>query len=83
MKKMVSLFTLLSVVYDLYNLVLVEFVETSVVLMDEEEFKSSFFQRVFQNISLHSNRESLDEFMYLENTVEGNQLDCLDTLLRY
>ncbi len=55
--------------------------ETSVILMDDEEFKSSFCQRVFQYIRIHSDRASLDDFSYIKDTVEGNKEDCLRSLL--
>ena len=48
--------------------------------MDEGEFKSHAFQRVFQYLHRHANCESLDEFSYTES-MESEPAECLQTLL--
>ena len=48
--------------------------------MDEGEFKSHAFQRVFQYLHRHAKCESLDEFSYMES-MEGEPGECLQTLL--
>ena len=47
--------------------------------MDEGEFKSHAFQRVFQYLHRHTKCESLDKFFYAES-VEGEPIECLQTL---
>ena len=49
--------------------------------MDEGEFKSHAFQRVFQYLHRQAKHESLDEFLYAEESVEGEPSECLQTLL--
>ena len=48
--------------------------------MDEGEFKSHGFQRVFQYLHRHAKHKSLDKFFYTES-VEGEPSECLQTLL--
>ena len=50
-------------------------------MMDKLEFEGSFFQRVFQYIRRYSREMSLDDFNYVEDTVEGEEETCLETLL--
>ncbi len=50
--------------------------------MDEFEFKSPMFQRVFQYLRRHIDRLPLDSFQYNSGSVEGDQKTCLDLLLR-
>ena len=48
--------------------------------MDEEEFRSSTFQRVYQYLRRHIAKYDLDDFLYT-GSVEGNPADCLYLLL--
>ena len=48
--------------------------------MDEGEFKSHAFQRVFQYLHRQAKHKSLDKFFYPES-VEGEPNECLQTLL--
>ena len=54
----------------------------SFVLMDQKEFGSDSYQRVYQYIRRHMNYENLDAFSYA-GILEGSPHDCLDLLLRY
>ena len=49
--------------------------------MDDKEFNSSMFQRVFQYLQRHIAHLSLDRFMYAESSVEGTAMECLVVLL--
>ena len=50
--------------------------------MDDEEFKSSTFQRVYQYLRRHDSSPSLlDQFKY-EGRIEGSITDCLQHLLK-
>ena len=49
--------------------------------MDETEFKSPMFQRVFQYLRRHIGRLPLDSFQYTPGSVEGNQNIFLEILL--
>ena len=49
--------------------------------MDETEFKSPIFQRVFQYLRRHIDRLPLDSFQYTHGSVEGHQNTFLDVLL--
>ena len=53
----------------------------SVRLMDEVEFRSDSYQRVYQYIRRHIAGQNLDHFSYAGNT-EGKPQDCLEQLLR-
>ena len=49
--------------------------------MDDKEFRSSVFQRVFQYLQRHIARSPLDRFMYTESSVERTPMECLVVLL--
>ena len=49
--------------------------------MDDKEFNSSMFQRVFQYLQRHTANVSLDRYMYAESAVEGTAMECLVVLL--
>ena len=48
--------------------------------MDDEEFRSSIFQRVYQYLRRHIAKYDLDAFSFT-GSVEGNVSDCLFLLL--
>ena len=50
--------------------------------MDEGEFKSITFQRVYQYLNRHNRGINLDRFSYA-NTKEGNKADCLKIMLQW
>ncbi|XP_026181025.1 E3 ubiquitin-protein ligase rnf213-alpha-like isoform X2 [Mastacembelus armatus] len=50
-------------------------------LMDDEEFRSSAFQRPYQYLTRFHNRVDLDVFTY--QGVEGSHVECLQMLLMY
>nr|XP_039247899.1 E3 ubiquitin-protein ligase rnf213-alpha-like [Styela clava] len=49
--------------------------------MDVEEFSSETFQRPYQYLLRHDNKQDLDLFAY--STPEGNQDNCIEVLLRH
>ena len=52
------------------------------ILMDENEFESDTFQRVYQYLRCHATNSNLDGFTYNKGTVEGTPYDCLQIVLR-
>uniref|UniRef100_A0A1X7SD92 RN213 ligase n=1 Tax=Amphimedon queenslandica TaxID=400682 RepID=A0A1X7SD92_AMPQE len=50
--------------------------------MDEKEFRSSHFQRVYQYLKRHIILFPLDRFSYNPGVVEGQHLECLQVLLK-
>lgn len=57
-------------------------VDLSQIGMDDGEFKSSMFQRVYQYLKRHdSSPNLLDQFRY-EGKIEGNITDCLQHILK-
>ena len=50
--------------------------------MDEHEFRSATYQRVYQYIRRHTAGHNLDTYAY-NGTVEGTAEDCIKVLLRY
>ena len=56
-------------------------IDAYVMPMDDKEFNSSMFQRVFQYLQRHNANVSLDRFMYAESSVEGTAMECLVVLL--
>ena len=52
------------------------------IVMDEEEFRSESYQRVYQYLRRHITRTNLDRFSYSHESVEGTPHDCLQILLR-
>ncbi|XP_041073204.1 E3 ubiquitin-protein ligase rnf213-alpha-like [Carcharodon carcharias] len=52
-------------------------------LMDDEEFQSEAFQRPYQYLRRFKNQENLDTFSYLEGSVEGSHVECLQLFLIY
>ena len=52
------------------------------IVMDEEEFRSEPYQRVYQYLRRHIARTNLDRFSYSEENVEGTPHDCLQIVLR-
>ena len=53
-----------------------------VLLMDDEEFSSACYQRVYQYISCHYAGHNLDNFSFKE-TVTGTPQNCLQHILQY
>ena len=53
------------------------------VPMDEAEFCSHTYQRVYQYLRRHIAQISLDSFSYQPGSVEGSTADCLQILLRH
>ena len=51
------------------------------IVMDQKEFASESFQRVFQYLKRHAGRSNLDKFSYKKGRVEGTRQDCLQTFL--
>lgn len=51
--------------------------------MDEKEFKSSTFQRVFQYLKGRAECKNLDQFKYSLGSIEGNPAELLDICLKY
>ena len=56
------------------------FKANSRILMNDEEFKSDSYQRVYQYIRRYRAGKKLDEFNFQE-TVEGSIENCLELLL--
>ena len=56
--------------------------DLSARMMDEEEFKSSCFQCVYQYLKRHISAVSLDRFSYIIGSVEGRHVECLQVLLK-
>uniref|UniRef100_H3BBI9 RING-type E3 ubiquitin transferase n=1 Tax=Latimeria chalumnae TaxID=7897 RepID=H3BBI9_LATCH len=52
-------------------------------VMDHQEFCSEGFQRPYQYLRRFYKRESLDHFSYVDKTVEGNHIECLQLFLIY
>ena len=57
--------------------------DSSLVVMDDIEFKSEPFQRVFQYLRHYSNGSNLDSFCFNKYQVEGPVEDCLKMILQY
>ena len=53
-----------------------------VIAMDEEEFKSEAYQRVYQYLRRYQQNQNLDNFSYMIGCTEGSIEDCLQVLLR-
>ena len=53
----------------------------SLMLMNEQEFQSDPYQRVYQYIRRHTAGRNLDEFTF-NGVAEGSTQDCLEILLR-
>ena len=51
------------------------------VVMDQKEFESETFQRVYQYLRRHAAGNNLDRFSYIRGTTEGTPHDCLQTFL--
>ena len=56
-------------------------IDPYVMSMDDKEFRSSVFQRVFQYLRRHIGRIPLDRFTHPMNSIEGRPMDCLEVLL--
>ena len=52
------------------------------ILMDEDEFKSDTYQRVYQYLRRHVKNSNLSVFTYSQGNIEGTPQDCLNILLR-
>ena len=52
------------------------------ILMDEEEFRSEAYQRVYQYLRRHVMNHNLDRFSYSKESVEGSPNDCLQVILK-
>ena len=55
----------------------------SLVLLDNIEFQTPYFQRVFQYLRRHNAGKTFDDFTFCEGVVEGRHEECLQTLLKY
>ena len=55
--------------------------DKSVVVMDDEEFKSNSYQRVYQYIRRFTTKQNLDSFSF-NGCVEGTPQDCLEIILQ-
>ncbi len=51
--------------------------------MDQTEFKSAAYQRVYQYIKNYAERQNLDKFKYAQGSVEGDRASCLEVILSY
>ncbi|XP_053562489.1 E3 ubiquitin-protein ligase RNF213 [Bombina bombina] len=51
--------------------------------MDEEEFRSECFQRPFQYLTRFEQKQNLDTFTYVKESVEGHPARCVQILLMY
>lgn len=51
------------------------------IIMDEEEFESETFQRVYQYLRLYALGSNLDIFSYAKGSIEGTSEHCLKILL--
>ncbi len=49
--------------------------------MDDEEFKSNSYQRVYQYIRRFTAKQNLDSFSF-NGCVEGTPQDCLEIILQ-
>lgn len=59
------------------------FTANSSVLMDDGEFKSTCYQRVYQYITCHETEpEDLDDFVFNSENIEDSSQNCLELLLR-
>ncbi|XP_043925567.1 E3 ubiquitin-protein ligase RNF213 [Protopterus annectens] len=52
-------------------------------LMNREEFRSEAFQRPYQYLRRFNLQQNLDNFNYLNSTVEGSPVECLQLFLIY
>ena len=52
------------------------------ISLDDEEFKSSMFQRVFQYLRRYINCMQLNRFTYQQKKIEGRPMECLEVLLK-
>ena len=52
-------------------------------MMDEKEFRSSYFQRVYQYLRRHISSIPSIRFSFTPGQVEGNHVECLQVLLKY
>ncbi|XP_077980164.1 E3 ubiquitin-protein ligase rnf213-alpha-like [Glandiceps talaboti] len=52
-------------------------------LMDDQEFRSSAFQRVYQYLVRKGKGVNLDFFDFEEDKMEGDHVQCLEVLLRF
>ena len=52
------------------------------IVMDQKEFQSEMFQRVYQYLRRHTAGSNLDRFSYSEGSVEETPQHCLEIFLR-
>ena len=52
------------------------------VVMDEQEFKSEAYQRVYQYLNRHALNQNLDRFSFI-TTTEGTPEGCLQIILKW
>jgi len=57
------------------------FIGEDKVLMDQMEFQSASYQRVYQYLKRHDAGENLDDFIY-QSSIEDTSADCLDIICR-
>lgn len=50
--------------------------------MDQKEFQSASYQRVYQYLKRHDAGEDLDDFTY-QSTMEDTAADCLGTICKW
>ena len=53
------------------------------IVMNEDEFRSEAFQRVYQYLRRYTAKTNLDTFSYAKGSVEDSPYDCLQIMLRY
>ena len=51
------------------------------LVMDQGEFESETFQRVYQYLRRHAAGSNIDTFSYFRGTIEGTPHDCLQSFL--
>ena len=56
--------------------------DTSRIGMDDTEFKTPTFQRVYQYLRRQAKGQNLDRFLF-QGTTEGTVADCLSHFLKY
>ena len=56
------------------------YIDITKIVMDDREFSSECYQRVYQYLRRHTAQMNLDTFSY-SGTVEPSPTECLDLLL--
>ena len=66
----------------LFPYMYINLIDPCVISLDNEEFKSSIFQRVFQYLQRYINCMQLERFTYQQKKIEGRPMECLEVLLK-